>query len=483
MANTTFRIENFRAWDPFHDKQQHSRRNEDICRYPSPVSVAAVGPQVSRDQTPAMLPENPDHMQRHPLPARPPMEVCLNEKSSPNSQPSQGETQTSPVVSFGDDFNDTMQISSSKSPIWIQKDPVDLNIDPAITHGSLGSDYSEEMDEAAVFQDSSKATSPFSVGSQCLGVNMISQTSKNETELLATSHHEKRRSTKRPNPQKKKARNGYRQLPNEEAYRSSHQGCSFATVRSQFLCMPAGDRLQFLSWLFQGAVSHCVPSTDTGFPELSSVGFSLDTDVMQDDCQRVAGPESTGAEHLPFNHVGMGQAHEKPPSGSTECEFMGLDDKEYEIEKILRHRQNANGSTSYLVRWKGYEQVEATWVPYVSVRDTAALDDYEMHFAPTRSPNVPRNKNCISKPTTRSNVFGNNSSSSSRISKPHEKKASRRRLSWTTEEARLIAHLRVELGLPWSQVYNRFSNEFPGRSQGSIQVFWSTGARGKLLHV
>ncbi|KAL2793209.1 hypothetical protein BJX66DRAFT_351982 [Aspergillus keveii] len=36
---------------------------------------------------------------------------------------------------------------------------------------------------------------------------------------------------------------------------------SFAALRSQFTSLPLDDRLQFLSWLFEGALSHCMSDT------------------------------------------------------------------------------------------------------------------------------------------------------------------------------------------------------------------------------
>jgi hypothetical protein len=52
--------------------------------------------------------------------------------------------------------------------------------------------------------------------------------------------------------------------------------------------------------------------------------------------------------------------------------------------------------------------------------------------------------------------------------------SSRKGLSWSEEEARLLVKLREEENLAWSEVTERFGQKFPGRTQGSIQVYWST---------
>jgi hypothetical protein len=50
----------------------------------------------------------------------------------------------------------------------------------------------------------------------------------------------------------------------------------------------------------------------------------------------------------------------------------------------------------------------------------------------------------------------------------------RKGLSWSEEEIRLLVKLREEKNLAWSEVFEQFSQKFPGRTKGSIQVYWST---------
>jgi hypothetical protein len=53
--------------------------------------------------------------------------------------------------------------------------------------------------------------------------------------------------------------------------------------------------------------------------------------------------------------------------------------------------------------------------------------------------------------------------------------------SWTAEERKLLVRLREELGLSWEKVDREFSKQFPGRSKGSIQVFWCTTLKRERL--
>jgi hypothetical protein len=57
--------------------------------------------------------------------------------------------------------------------------------------------------------------------------------------------------------------------------------------------------------------------------------------------------------------------------------------------------------------------------------------------------------------------------------------SSRKGMPWLPEEEDLLVKLRREQGLPWSVVARLFSEQYSGRSQGSIQVYWSTHLKNK----
>jgi hypothetical protein len=57
---------------------------------------------------------------------------------------------------------------------------------------------------------------------------------------------------------------------------------------------------------------------------------------------------------------------------------------------------------------------------------------------------------------------------------------SRKGEPWTTKEADLLLKLRNDEKRSWSEVTRLFSDQYPGRSQGSIQVYWSTTLKKRI---
>jgi hypothetical protein len=122
---------------------------------------------------------------------------------------------------------------------------------------------------------------------------------------------------------------------------------SFAALRSQFTSLPLDDRLQFLSWLFEGALSHCM------------------SDTSQTACEELKARESRRSSPRPAI------------------------DQSRSVCKSVR-------------------------------------------------------------------------------------KSSRKGMPWSTEEVDLLVKLRKDEGRSWSDVTRVLSKQYPGRSQGAIQVYWCT---------
>jgi hypothetical protein len=67
--------------------------------------------------------------------------------------------------------------------------------------------------------------------------------------------------------------------------------------------------------------------------------------------------------------------------------------------------------------------------------------------------------------------------SRSRTDRNKAQRKPRRRLPWSSEEVDLLLKLRRDEQRPWSEVTRLFSDRYPGRSPGAIQVYWSTVVR------
>jgi len=60
--------------------------------------------------------------------------------------------------------------------------------------------------------------------------------------------------------------------------------------------------------------------------------------------------------------------------------------------------------------------------------------------------------------------------------------SSRKGKPWALEEGRLLVKLREEQNLAWLEVLRHFTQRFPGRSKGSIQVYWGGYFIGPLFY-
>jgi hypothetical protein len=94
----------------------------------------------------------------------------------------------------------------------------------------------------------------------------------------------------------------------------------------------------------------------------------------------------------PTHHVSVLERHKgKVPSAESAPAPVNVDGNvEYEIDKILTHR--GAKTRTYLVKWRGYEDAEATWEPRESLENTEALDVYEKRNSQDARKTSPRAK-------------------------------------------------------------------------------------------
>lgn len=378
MSNSRFLLDNFRPWNPTQDNPQQLPDPAEICRYPSPVSITATlhSSAISRDIVSKVL-GNPGEIQRHPLPARPPVEVCLNDKSQSCSPPTRCEIE---VMQRNAPTEDNPQASEPECPAPTPEIRDTIDIDPKILHDNPCADAGH-VAKTGSYQNIAPtdwSESPFA------NTNRPPRSKQQDSDHTVTSNRQVPKVTKRSYTRKKRTGRGPGRPPNKR--NSVLKNVSFSSVRSQFSAMSVEDRLQFLSWLFEGALPHCVStSTSASTATASNCGTSLGADRMHDYALWNSNIEPADVQKPPSHHLMMLEPYHGRPSREEDIsgEIESDDQLEYEIERILEHRKGARGSLSYLVKWKGYEDVEATWEPHGSVQDTAALDNYELQLATT----------------------------------------------------------------------------------------------------
>lgn len=113
MSNASFRLESFRPWNPFQDKAQPLRDSLDICRYPSLVSMTPTPPPSNPIDPVSKSQKSHAHKPgRHPLPARPPLEVCLDGGQHSDAQPTRHEPEDLSLTTF---TNLTSRLSTLKT--------------------------------------------------------------------------------------------------------------------------------------------------------------------------------------------------------------------------------------------------------------------------------------------------------------------------------------------------------------------------------
>ncbi|KAJ5100966.1 hypothetical protein N7456_007018 [Penicillium angulare] len=360
-------------WNPFQDnsvcreKPQYQQNVTDTCSYPIPVSITA-------NSSASILDENGQNTlqscsikaQRHPLPARPPTEVCLGDGSRSSNQSDQLQADDSQKLTPDEHI---LQNLGSSGPVQTLEHSDTAYIDPKILINGPSPNV-ESVATAGNYPDPDLTGNRSSPKSPSLNASFISvwPTSSRQCETEDTMMLDQpafRAATSSPS-WNKTTHNGATQSHKRTGF---HKDPSFSSVRSQFLAMSVGGRLQFLSWLFEGTLQQCV-SMPTGF-NLAATNEGdhwLNESVINDFPVRNQHIEPVDVQDISWDEGGS--------------EAMQIHQIEYEVEKILKHMQSARGSVSYLVKWKGYDDTEATWEPFDSVQDTAALEYYERQLVP-----------------------------------------------------------------------------------------------------
>ncbi|THC88709.1 hypothetical protein EYZ11_011845 [Aspergillus tanneri] len=229
MANISASLEKFRPRSPFQDKAQLLPDLPDICRYPSPVSM-----------TPNLAPSNPSgtvlkspkfysyNSERHPLPARPPVEVCMDNGVHSDAQTTRDELEDLERATSADPHPQTF---SSEDTLLRQVLPGTENIDPAIINNNIfpRTEHIQASQDPAV-TDGHLSQSP------CFpSTDPPLQSSRHGAEDMIMPDLQYPRVAKRLNARKRYIGNGTSSAPKSGAKR--RKNLAFPAFRSQFLAI------------------------------------------------------------------------------------------------------------------------------------------------------------------------------------------------------------------------------------------------------
>jgi len=304
-----FRLESFRPWKPDEDP---SRLRQDCLpprRYPSPVSLDATpSPSNSKDlvfNSQVTCAPKPD---RHPLPARPPIEVCVDgssqsveqatrqpesvDRMSPiNQNPGDlgfedifdyesalGSEQIDDIISnsFDENLEQPTNVDICDQTSFCRPDamPQSMSFSPASSSGPGDSSSDQTVDPSLLadleLRDCEREHTP-KITPACPASAEVYRKSKSpSSEDDASCRGRQQNSPKVRTPSRRSSRiqkvsvvidNRPRNRGRKSTRRPDLQKDSLSTMLAQFSAFTAEERLQFLSWLFENALTRCLPRT------------------------------------------------------------------------------------------------------------------------------------------------------------------------------------------------------------------------------
>ncbi|KAJ5414844.1 hypothetical protein N7509_000178 [Penicillium cosmopolitanum] len=306
MSNELFRLESFRPWNP--NEKVFSRQGPlDVPRYPSPVSLNVTpSPNNPKDSTlHSRIPCTPQP-ERHPLPVRPPLEACVNGASQSvdqNHQKPDLSSQISPVNQESEnfEFEEILHLENLPGPEDMDGlifDSVDEHVEQQARIGSCEFDpffTPDQLSRSMAFQKSTPSEMEDSASDLTIDPAMLEDqhyragehqntiesaptctirqagfTADNHSSHTGNGSSRGRRChlPKVTDPGRRSSKiqkvsvvisNRPKEKHGKSTQRPGHQEASLSTILAQFSALKAEDRLQFLSWLFESALSRCVP--------------------------------------------------------------------------------------------------------------------------------------------------------------------------------------------------------------------------------
>ncbi|KAI2735145.1 hypothetical protein DTO013E5_9486 [Penicillium roqueforti] len=339
MSSDSFRLESFRPWNPFQDKAQPLRNSLDICRYPSPVSITATSPPSNSSNSASTNPNFHFHKpERHPLPPRPPVEACLND-----SLPQEINTQHQPAMQDQTlCVNPGVQAFDFEDIRQLQDLPSSGDEDRPMIYDNLGAESQHPLDFESGDPGFACTTSQHShtgitrssvLTSECCDATIdpailgdyhfrdIEQTpARKDTDVVVPSRSSDKTVRGRSMRPKMKPRRQWSKInkvsvvvDNRHVNRTGRSTrangpvkMSFSILRDQFSSLPVEEQLQFLSWLFQGALSQCLHASSSadGASALGSISGEEETSTPP-PAQPFAGANVVDIQHPGSSRKGL----------------------------------------------------------------------------------------------------------------------------------------------------------------------------------
>lgn len=434
MTVTAFPIEAFRQWDPSRPKSiprtqlPHARRRKP----PVPLRSSPSLPYARHAPVPPHNLGGQQNNQRHPLPARPPAEVCVHGNSRSDSRqracPEQGEEPVSAL----------------------DKSPADSAMRIATSPQAQTPSGSPALDRNLLYD---VVTNDISVGSPCSIQGAAECRSPS-----ASSESSVRQSPGSHEPTI---------MPIDPVILTDE----FPLESSQlYQGIQDGDTL----WSSQREISCPYPEPPT-MPQTTfyndhlSLGLTEYPDNhAENDGTSLQGPQLQQRSH-DVNRTGQRKRPSTGPNGRIR--------QRNKRQKLEETTPSPAGNSCDSLRFHFLSLPTTARLEFLSWLFEGALPrcTFDPDIAASVTPSTKKVNTGVRKqvrwatPQGNAGILDGNGSFEN----------SRKGIPWLPEEESLLLELRNTRRLPWSDVTRLFSDQYPGRSQGSIQVYWSTKLKGR----
>ncbi|KAJ5569277.1 hypothetical protein N7450_011763 [Penicillium hetheringtonii] len=309
MSNEIFRVGFSRPWKPVENPSRLRQGCLPPRRYPSPVSLDATpSPSNSKDLVfNSQVTCAPKH-DRHPLPARPPIEVCVDGSSQSVEQATRQPdsvdrmspiNQNSGDLGFEDLFDYESALGSEQiddilsnscesldqptnveicdQTFFCRPDPMpqSMSFSPTSSSGPGDSSSDQTVDPSLLavheLRDCEREHTPKITRACPASAEVYRKSESLSSEDDASCRDRQQNSPKVRTPSRRSSRiqkvsvvidNRHRNRGGKSIRGPDLQKDSLSTMLAQFSAFTAEERLQFLSWLFENALTRCLPRTE-----------------------------------------------------------------------------------------------------------------------------------------------------------------------------------------------------------------------------